>query len=48
LRISRGRRDEDGQDQFVAGKAVGGNLAEMGESILNVMAQPALGHLPVG
>jgi len=42
------RREGIGQDQLVTRKAGGGNLAEAGKGIMDILVQPALGHLPLG
>ena len=39
---------ENGEDQFVTGKAGGCYLAEIGKSLMDFLVQPASCHVPVG
>ncbi len=41
-------REGDGQDQLVAGRAGGGNLAEFGEGSVDFLVPPALCLFPMG
>jgi hypothetical protein len=48
FKIPNQGREGDGKDQFVTRKTGGGNLAGVGEGIMDFLVQPAPWHLPVG